>query len=219
MSKKSDKKAILKCTVTILLIIIAIIALLLPNTGTEEISTTAEFSDVNRICELATLRCYYHDVAEYEKQPDGLFKYGLFQYGYKKFWLEYDGIVEVGIDVSQVQVNPPDENDVVQIYIPDAQILNIGANEASMGNPVVDTGVLTSITAEEKAEAFSAAQSTMRENAETDNSILNQAKNNAKELLKQYVLHVGEQIGQTYIVEWSLAPQSNNSTEETQNEG
>lgn len=33
----------------------------------------AEFAAVNKICELATLKCYYHDVAEYEKQPNGFF--------------------------------------------------------------------------------------------------------------------------------------------------
>lgn len=216
---KIRKKEVVEYAFAFILIVLAVYVFSLPSAKTEEKASTAEFSDVSRICELATLRCYYHDVAEYEKQPDGLFQYGLFQYGYKKFWLEYDGIVEVGIDVSQVQVERPDENGVVRIYVPDAQILNIGADETSMSVPIAETGVLTSITAEEKAQAFSDAQSAMRANAESDSSILSQAKNNAKELLKRYVLHVGEQIGQTYTVEWSVNPQLNNSKEEWQNEG
>ncbi|MGB4661750.1 MAG: DUF4230 domain-containing protein [Mobilitalea sp.] len=174
----------------------------------------AEFSAVNQICELATLRCYYHDVAEYEKQPDGLFKYGLFQYGYKKFWIEYDGIVEIGIDVGQVQVNKPDENGVVQVYVPEAEILNINADPESMGKMVADTGKFTEITASEKAEAFSEAQTTMKSNAENDNSILTQAHNNAKELLKQYVVNVGEQMGQHYTVKWIIEPIGNTTQEE-----
>ena len=214
-----NKKNVCNYVASFLLIVLAIIILFFSEIEAGEESNTAEFSDVNKICELATLRCYYHDVAEYEKQPDGLFKYGLFQYGYKKFWLEYDGIVEVGIDVSQVQVEQPDENGVVRIYVPDAQILNIGADETSMSDPIAETGVLTSISAEEKAQAFSEAQSMMRTNAESDSSILGQAKNNAKELLKRYVLNVGEQIGQTYTVEWLTTPQLNNSREEKQNEG
>lgn len=213
-----NKKAVIQYVFSFVLIIIAIIVWFFPDVEVSEEPTISEFSDVNKICELATLRCYYHDVAEYEKQPDGLFKYGLFQYGYKKFWLEYDGIVEVGIDVGQVQVNQPDENGIVQIYIPDAQILNISADETSMRDPIAETGVLTSISAEEKAQAFSEAQSTMKTNAESDSSILSRAKNNAKELLKRYVLNVGEQIGQPYTVEWLTVPQLNNSKEGSQNE-
>lgn len=209
------KKDIVIYITSFIFVVFAIIVLIFPESKEEEKQNTANFSDVSKICELATLRCYYHDVAEYEKQPDGLFKYGLFQYGYKKFWLEYDGIVEIGIDVGQVRVEQPDENGVVRIYVPDAQILNIGADETSMSDPIAETGVLTSITAEEKAQAFSEAQSTMRTNAESDSSILNQAKNNAKELLKRYVLNVGEQIGQTYTVEWLPVSLLNNSEGET----
>lgn len=161
-----------------------------------------EFSAVDRICELATLRCYYHDVAEYEKEPDGLFKYGLFKYGYKKLWMEYDGIVEIGIDVNEVQVNQPDENGVVRIYVPEARVINIEADENSMSDPILETGKFTTVTSEEKAKAFSAAQATMKENAENDDSILAQSRENAKALLKQYVIRVGEQIGQQYTVEW-----------------
>ena len=62
--------------------------------------------------------------------------------------------------------------------------------------------MFTEITADEKAQAFSAAQSTMKENANSDTSLLNQARNNAKELLKRYVVNVGKQIGQNYTVEW-----------------
>lgn len=117
-------------------------------------------------------------------------------------WLEYDGVVTVGIDVSQVKVYEPDENSVVRVYVPDARIITVDADEESMGKPIVDTGAFTSITTEEKARAFSEAQTTMRANVEADAGILKQAKDNAKELLKQYIINVGEQIGQEYTVEW-----------------
>lgn len=181
----------------LVLVVIAVGILFIFKIKTTKESVTAEFSAVDKICELATFQCYYHDVAEYEKQPDGPF-----QYGYKKFWIEYDGIVEIGIDINEVQVKQPDENGVVRIYVPEARILNVDADAYSMSEPIADTGIFTTITSEEKAKAFSAAQTAMRENAETDNSILSQAHDNAKELLKQYVIHVGEQIGQQYTVEW-----------------
>lgn len=63
---------------------------------------SADFSGVQSVAELATLKCYYHNVAKAEQ--DG----GLFDIGYKKVWVEYDGIVEVGVDVSQVTISEPD---------------------------------------------------------------------------------------------------------------
>ena len=166
----------------------------------------ADIAFVDKICELATLKCYYHDVAEYEKQAEGLFKYRPFKYGYKKVWIEYDGIVDVGIDVSDVQINEPDRKGIVRIYVPDAKILSVSADKDTMSEPLADKGIFTKITAEDKNKAFADAQATMQKNAEADAGMLAQAKNNAKELLEQYVINVGEQTGKTYKVEWLEKP-------------
>lgn len=167
---------------------------------------TADIASVDKICELATLKCYYHDVAEYEKQAEGLFKYRPFKYGYKKVWIEYDGTVDVGIDVSDVQINEPDRKGIVRIYVPDAKILSVSADKDTMSEPLVDKGIFTKITAEDKNKAFADAQATMQKNAEADAGMLAQAKNNAKELLEQYVINAGEQTGKTYKVEWLEKP-------------
>ena len=157
----------------------------------------ADIASVDKICELATLKCYYHDVAEYEKQAEGLFKYRPFKYGYKKVWIEYDGIV---------QINEPDRKGIVRIYVPDAKILSVSADKDTMSEPLADKGIFTKITAEDKNKAFADAQATMQKNAEADAGMLAQAKNNAKELLEQYVINVGEQTGKTYKVEWLEKP-------------
>ncbi len=210
---KEKKKNILlrNILVGLLLIAIAFLILYFPKLFPKETQVSAEFSAVDKICELATLKCYYHNVLEDEKQPDGLFKYGLFQYGYKKFWMEYDGIVKVGVDVGEVIINKPDENGVVRIYVPKAKILDVDVDEESMSDLIYDTGVLTTITSDDQAKAYSHAQENMRECAESDTSILNAAHKNAKEVLKQYVINVGKQIGQEYTVEWIDNIQTDNS--------
>lgn len=187
----------------------AVLMLLIPSNalnGADKKAEEASFDAVDKICELATLKCYYHDVAEYEKQAEGLFKYRPFKYGYKKVWIEYDGVVEVGIDVSEVQVSEPDSRGVVRIYVPDAKILSVSADKDTMSEPLIDKGIFTTITAEDKNKAFADAQAEMQKNAESDSSVLTQAKNNAKELLKQYIINAGEQIGQKYTVEWLNKP-------------
>lgn len=203
--KIEKRKMIRNIGIFVILILVAILIVIFPEFKKEDISTV-EFSAVDKICELSTLRCYYHDVAEYEKQPDGLFQYGLFKYGYKKFWIEYDGIVELGIDVDKVQVNQPDENNIVYVYVPDARIIDVNADKDTMSDPIVETGKFTSITTEEKTKAFSDAQKTMRENAEANNALLKQAKVNAMKLLEQYIVNVGRQMDQIYTVKWLDEP-------------
>lgn len=107
LSKLNKKTILLKVIIPVLITFAAITAMFIWtkfNIQNEKETQTDEFSAVHEICELATLRCYYHDVAEFEKQSNGLFNYG-----YKKFWIEYDGIVDVGIDVGKVHVDKPHE--------------------------------------------------------------------------------------------------------------
>lgn len=166
-----------------------------------------EYTNVSKICELSTLRCYYHNVAEFEKQPEGLFQYGLAaRYGYKKLWMGYSGTVEIGINADEVVVSAPDQNGVVRVYVPDAVILNISADKDSLTPPLTETGWLTYITREEEALVFSEAQKNMRLQAESDTRLLARAKNNAKKLIEQYIINIGNELGQTYSVQWLDAP-------------
>ncbi len=157
----------------------------------------ADFSGITKICELATLRCFYHNTTELRQDATGLFNYG-----YKKLWMEYTGVIEVGIDADQVKVEKPDENNVVKVSVPEAKILNVTADTASMSQPITDTGIFTKITTEDQDEAFSQAQEDMEKEAKEDQSILARGQDNAKKLIEEYIVNVGRQIGETYTVEW-----------------
>ena len=160
----------------------------------------SDFSAISSVCELATLKCYYHNVAKSETEASGLFKW--LGKGYKKIWTEYSGIVELGIDVSKVSVEKPTADGVVKVTIPDAEILNVDLDEDSMSEPLTDIGFMTKITKEEETEALAEAQNHMEETAKENGNLLNQAKERAKSLIEGYVKNVGEQIGKEYTVEW-----------------
>lgn len=160
----------------------------------------ADFSAISSVCELATLKCYYHNVAKSETEASGLFKW--LGKGYKKIWTEYSGIVELGIDVSKMSVEKPTADGVVKVTIPDAEILSVDLDEDSMSEPLTDTGFMTKITKEEETEALAEAQNHMEETAKGNGNLLNQAKERAKSLIEGYVKNVGEQIGKEYTVEW-----------------
>ena len=173
-------------------------------TGCGKETQTADFSGVTSVCELATLKCYYHNVAKAETEASGIFAKWL-KTGYKKIWTEYSGIIEYGIDISQVTVSEPDKNGVVTVTMPDAQVLNVDVDEDSLGTPLTDTGFLTSVTTEEKTTTLAGAQEAMEQQAKENTEMLSQAKARAKTLIEEYIKNVGESIGEEYTGEWKDA--------------
>ena len=79
-------------------------------TGCGKEIQTADFSGVTSVCELATLKCYYHNVAKAETEASGIFAKWL-KTGYKKIWTEYSGIIEYGIDIGTGQKRCGDRDD------------------------------------------------------------------------------------------------------------
>ena len=162
--------------------------------------------EVKAISELATLRCYYHNVGELRRDAKKWSKFlGNHGIGYKKAWIEYTGIVTYGIDVNKVKIDGPDDNNVVTIAIPEAEIQSVDLDEESMSEPYTEAGFFTEVTTEEKTKLVAAEQEKMKEVAEADESLKNRAQEHAKKILESYVINVGDSIGQTYTVEFVKA--------------
>ena len=159
-----------------------------------------DFSSIKSVCELSTLKCYYHNVATYEKNAHGLLK--VFGSGYKKIWIEYSGIVNLGIDINKVDISEPDTNNVITIKIPDAEVKSTSLDKSTLSEPLTDKGVFTKITTEEKTEALSSAQQNMKETAQKDTSLLAQAKEHAKLILQGYINNLGEEFNEEYTIKW-----------------
>ena len=159
-----------------------------------------DFSSIKSVCELSTLKCYYHNVATYEKNAHGLLK--VFGSGYKKIWIEYSGIVNLGIDINKVDISEPDTNNVITIKIPDAEVQSTSLDKSTLSEPLTDKGVFTKITTEEKTEALSSAQQNMKETAQKDTSLLAQAKEHAKLILQGYINNLGEEFNEEDTIKW-----------------
>ena len=166
------KSNIYSIVIGVACIVLTLIIMLYPDSKKHEQINLSEYSSVNTICELATLKSFYHNVVMYEQEPNGFDKvfndvlawpFGVYtKVGYKQYWLEYSGIVESGIDASLVRISDPDKDGVVKVYVPDAKVLNVYADETTLTTPLTEAGLFTSVSVEEKMEAFSAAQSAMR---------------------------------------------------------
>ena len=181
-----------------LCLLVCLVLLALSGCAAEKVSEGESFARINAVCQMATLKCYYHNVAEYVRTADGWF--GM---GYKKLWIEYSGIVELGVNVAKVRIDPPDANGIVRVFVPDAEVQNVDFDMDSIADPITEAGFMTDITAADKTAAFGIAQAAMREAAAEDESLLLQAKTRAKMIVEGYIVNVGNELGKTYTVEWT----------------
>ena len=186
----------------------------------EQITMEPETSQMKAICELAVMDCYYHNVAKFkEEDAAGI----LFWQKDKHFWIEYSGVVSLGIDASQVALEVDDT--LVTITIPEAQVLRcqVDSNELSEDSYIVAKDSAR-ISAEDEVAAFAQAQADLEETAASDTALLSSAQQRAQDLLEEYVQNIGEAVGKDYTIQWvyldsaDSAPQPEiNSQAESQN--
>ena len=159
---------------------------------------TPQASQMKSICELATMDCYYHNVAKYmEEDASGV----LLWKKDRKFWVEYAGIVTIGIDTSLVNIEV--EGEKVTITIPPAKVLSCKVDETTLTE---DSFIIAknsaAVEAEHQTAAFKEAQAKMQEEASSDTILLASAQQRAQKLLEDYVNNIGSCVGKTYEIKW-----------------
>ena len=156
-------------------------------------------SQLQSVCELATLETYYHNTVRMDDK-----KQVLWWDTKTQLWIEYSGIVKVGVDFSEVSMKV--EGDVIQITIPEAKVLDYKVDEASLTEDsylVGKSGLFApESSAEKQSDAFAAAEEKMKETAENDKALLLQARQRAETLLEEYARNIGELQGKEYQVEF-----------------
>lgn len=164
-----------------------------------ENTTQLSISQMQSVCELATLECYYHNTAKMESEKDVMWWSTS-----KKLWVEYSGIVKVGVDFSKLTMDVT--GDVVTITMPDAKVMSCKVDESSLSPDTFysETSGLGAgdVGGEDQSKAFAAAQDGMKETAENDTALLLQAKLRAQTLLENYVKNIGDITGVDYTVKW-----------------
>ncbi len=156
-------------------------------------------TDIHAICELATIKCYYNNVAKIDKSKDNIFQKN------RKMWIEYEGEAVIGIDMSKLKIKIAGKN--INITMPQAEILSINPIRETLNEKsyvVSMDGFLfkNKITTEDQEAAITKGQIEM-ENAVKENSALFiQAKNRAKELIGNYITKLSDITGIEYVINW-----------------
>ena len=186
-----------------IIIIIGIIAILGIGIGymyaPKRINKQPEISQVRAICNLATLKTYYHNVAKIEKGKDWIFQKD------RELWIEYTGIATIGIDMSMVEMKV--EGNKVIVSLPKAKLLSIDIDEGKINEDSYfyskDNLVFKNqITAEEQTQAINEAQTNMKNSVEENTQLLKMAQERAKALIEQYITQLGELSKTNYNIEW-----------------
>lgn len=169
-------------------------------TNEEPSDIEPQISQMKSICDLAVMECYYHNVAKYfeEDAVKGLFGIGNKD---KHFWIEYSGVVKLGIDVSFVSIEIEDTQ--ISITLPEAKVLNTKIDSASLNDKsfIVDKKS-ADIEAADEVRAFDEAQSKLEETASNDKILLANAQQRAQELLENYITNIGNAVGKQYSIKW-----------------
>lgn len=164
----------------------------------EHMNMELQVSDMRAICELATMDCYYHNVAKFSQKNAETF---LWFSKDKHFWIEYEGIVTLGVDASEVKIEV--NGSKVKITLPNTKVLECKVDENSLSKDayIVDKDS-AKITAEDEKVAFKEAEKIMLEKTSQDVALLAQAQQRVKTLLEEYVKNIGECVGVEYEIEW-----------------
>ncbi|MBE7015022.1 MAG: DUF4230 domain-containing protein [Ruminococcaceae bacterium] len=158
---------------------------------------------IKAICELTTLKCYYNNVAKSTKEKGTGWTHMLEKD--RKFWIEYEGFAEIGIDMNDVSMSI-NENNVI-ISMPSAKLLNLGIvtetlNENSYITSKDNWWNKNKVTSEEQQAAIGNAQEKMRQTVLDNKSLFNRAENEAKILIENYINNLGKMSGIEYNITW-----------------
>lgn len=157
-----------------------------------------EIGEMEHIFELATIDCYYNNVVKYfEEDAVG----SLLWKKDKHFWVEYSGIVRVGVDTSLLDISVV--RDTITIKLPMATTLSSKVDETTLtaDSFIIAKGSADIDTADQN-KAFEDAQANMLELASSDVVMLESARDRAKTLLEDYIDGISLATGTEFQIEW-----------------
>lgn len=171
----------------------------------KEIDAVPTLECVREIADLSTTEAYIHNVAKsVKKAGSGFWNIGKTD---RRYWVEYSAKINLGIKVSDVNIEV--DGDHVKVTIPAATILSYGItdlNEESIVRSGDNWWNSNKITDEEQKRSvdLSLEESVLKFQSSKDIFVLAQTR--AKELIENYINELGQAADKTYEIEWVLEP-------------
>ena len=160
---------------------------------------------LKRICELAVLKCSYHNVATFEKPAPSFFD----KNKKKRFWIEYSGSAEMGINAEDLKIQC--EGSDIKVFVPKIEVLSfINDDEYT---PYIDPRS-AKIEADDEKQALTVAQEELKGDMEKDESLVLQSRARAETLLKDYIMKINEAVGAECNITFEDLPEEEKNKKE-----
>ncbi|MBP5654734.1 MAG: DUF4230 domain-containing protein [Clostridiales bacterium] len=182
---------------------------------TKEIAFEPDEYQIRSICELATLKCYYHNTAKAVKSAGT----GLTHLGEEDtpYWFEYTAQATFGIDGHKVQVVIDDDSIIV--YMPHARILSIDVDPNSHTEPILKPRKWyrndVEIGAQDITDALAEANVNLKKEIMADSKNFSLAEKTAQDLIQNYIDQITEMSGTRYKVQWKFLGGTSETEAET----
>ncbi len=169
-------------------------------------SMQPDLVQVRNICQLATLRVYFHNVAKAIKpRANGLSGIGESD---REFWVEYSGYAEIGIDMSRVTMEFTGDNEIT-VTLPPVELIggvHVDSSSYDYGSIIVADenwyNILNEnvITAEDMTGAINDANLELQTEIMSNNTLLMSAEKREEDLITNYIQQVAKHADTTYTV-------------------
>lgn len=159
---------------------------------------------IKSICELATLKCSYQNIAKSIKKP-GTGLTHIFEKE-RAFWIEYQGTVEISFDIGRIKMET--NGTEIKITLPEPKL----ATNVIPESLVEDSFIIApdqffqknSITVQDQKEAVLQAQDEMIEQIREHTTLIRSAEKQAQELIENYIQQIGKLTGVEYRITWDM---------------
>ena len=153
--------------------------------------------------DLVTKKIYYHNVAEYDGSKSSFF---LRVFGIdKKAWIEYTGLTDLSIDLTEVKITT--NGNKIHVFIPKTKInkvyvKNDDPSDITFYNSKGDIFNLGNVSSAEGVEALKVAQEEMTKDVKANTQLLRMAQIRAKNLIEEKIKVFTEESNLSYTIEW-----------------
>lgn len=189
----NEKKRNWAFRIVIIALIIALMVtiintLIKSNDSQTSIICEANLEKILETSQLSTMEYTYNGVAVVNKQ----------YFDSPKYYVAYEGTVQVGIDFSDIAVSVDNQAKVITIKLPDVTILSTSPREQTLSFLFPDELYETETV---YSEAYSACVTDLQTRAKNETTLFDLARENAKSAVTALIRPWVSSIDQSYIVE------------------
>lgn len=160
-----------------------------------------EEGQLKSICQLSVIEGYFHSVVKYKVEDAEKF---LWMTKDKRFWVEYTGVANYGLDASKVTMDISGKE--ITVTLPKAKLLYCKVDSTSLdGNSAIVDKSSAKITAEDSKNALVEAQKELEEKASNHETLLTLAQQQAQQLMENYIKNIVSVSGkdsESYTINW-----------------